>query len=327
LWPTHTIWEQWSNPVLMVLYGISGLFFALRFLDLRAHFPRVHKAVLTYIGAAALALALSVVFGSQRNALLVAFSFVSLFTVIMLGLGAISLRSGQKPARYFLLAAISAMVGVAVTALCVWGFLPFNTWTFHAVDLGVMLDATLLALALTYQVRVGQQERQRAEALAKVDPLTGLDNRRAFYDKATPVWKIALRHDHALSVILLDIDGFKRINDTYGHACGDEVLTLTAAALRGSVRGEDLVTRWGGEEFLLLLPETGLEAAAALAERLRRAIIAIRLHRDGDEIRVTASFGVAQRETQHRDLDALISRADSHLYHSKDAGRNRVTHA
>ena len=327
LWPSHTGWAQWSNPVLMVLYGASGLIFALRFLDTRKHLPRAHNAVLGYLGVSGLLLLLAVLFGSQQAALLVAFTFALLFTSIMLVLGAMSLRSGQKAARYFLLAAFSAMVGAASTALSVWGFIPFNIWTFRAVDIGMLLDATLLALALTYQFRVGQEERIRAEQLARVDPLTGVNNRRAFYDITAPIWNIELRHNHNLSVVLLDLDNFKRINDVHGHACGDELLVATANVLRKSVRDQDVIARWGGEEFILLLPETDLPEAAGLAERLRAAIAGTRLNCDGAEIGVTASFGVAQRGANQRSLDALISTADDYLYQAKDLGRNRVSHA
>ena len=326
-WPAHTTWEQWSNPILMVFYGVSGLVFALRFLDTRRYFPRIHKAVLGYVGISCLLLLLAVIFDSQRDALLVAFSFVFLFTIIMLALGVISVRSGQKPARYFLLAAISAMVGAALTALSVWGFIPFNIWTFRAVDIGVTLDATLLALALTYQFRVSQAEKLQAEQLATLDPLTGIDNRRAFYDKTMPIWNIALRHDHKLSVILLDIDSFKQINDSYGHAYGDEVLTATAGILTKTIRKQDVAARWGGEEFILLLPETNLAEAVALAERMRDAIAGIRLTHADVEFSVTASFGVAQREPHHNDMDALILAADKYLYQSKETGRNKVSHA
>ena len=327
IWPTHTGWAQWSNPVLMVLYGACGLIFALRFLDTREHFPRVHKAVLGFLGVVGLLLLLAVWFDSQQAALLVAFTFIFLFTGIMLAMGVMAVRYGQKAAKFFLLAAFSAMVGAAVTALSVLGFIPFNNWTFHAVDVGMLLEATLLALALTYQFRVSQTELLRAEQLAMLDPLTGVNNRRAFYDITTPIWNIELRHNHNLSVVLLDLDYFKRVNDVHGHACGDEFLVAVANLLKKSVRDQDVIARWGGEEFILLLPETDLEEAAGLAERLRNAIAGMRLHRDGAEVGITASFGVAQRSANQRSLDALISTADDYLYQAKDLGRNRVSHA
>jgi len=324
LWPDHTTWAQWSNPILMVLFGSSGLLFALRFLDTRKYFPRIHKTVIGYIFVTSLILLLAILSNSQRNALLVSFIFVFPFTAIMLAMGVVALRSGQKPARYFLLAAIAAMVGAAVTALAVWGFIPFSPWTFRAVDIGMLLDATLLALALTYQFRVGQREKLAAEALATRDPLTGINNRRAFYDKTGPIWPITLRHDHNLSLILLDLDRFKRINDAYGHSFGDEVLVAATNVLNKCIREQDVLARWGGEEFIILLPETDLREASALAERLRTSIAAIRLEYRGLEIRITASFGVAQRHADHQTLDAVISTADDHLYKAKAMGRNRV---
>lgn len=327
VWPEYVRWEQWSNPVLIMLYGASGLIFALSFLETRTYFPRAHKAVIGYLSVSTVLLLLAVLFDSQRYALLIAFIFALLFTSIMLMLGVMAARSGQKPAQYFLLAAIAAMVGAALTTLSVWGFIPINIWTFRAVEIGILLDATLLALALTYQFRVGQEAKLRAEQLATLDPLTGINNRRAFYDKAIPIWNVTQRHNRNLSLILLDIDNFKRVNDAYGHAYGDEALKAMAGVVMKSIRDHDVAARWGGEEFILLLPETDIQEAAALAERLRSAIAGIHLSHAGAEIAVTASFGVVQRETHHNTLDVLISTADNYLYQSKEMGRNRVSSA
>jgi two-component system, sensor histidine kinase LadS len=214
-----------------------------------------------------------------------------------------------------------------LTTLTVWGLVPFSNWGFRAIDVGIMLDATLLALALAARFRIGQEEKLCAERLARIDPLTGIDNRRAFYDKSTPVWQLALRRQRNLSVILLDIDQFKRINDTHGHACGDEALVATARAIMNTIRQQDVAARWGGEEFILLLPETDLEEAAALAERLRGAIAAVRIPHAGQEIAFTASIGVAQREDHHSTLATLISTADHYLYQAKETGRNKVSFA
>jgi len=325
LWPESTLWAQWSNPLLMFLYGAMGLLFALRFLEIRRYFPRLYRPLAGYLGFSCLLLLLAVLFDSQRNALLVSFTFILLFSLIMLVLGLACMRSGQKPAKYFLLAAIAAMLGAATTALAVWGFIPTNIWTYRAVDIGILLDATLLALALTYRFRVTQAEKQRAEQLATLDPLTGIDNRRAFQAKAQPLWQRALREDRELSVILLDLDSFKAINDTHGHACGDEVLVATTRALASVVRKKDLLARWGGEEFILLLPETCQSEAARLGERLRATVEGLHLQHAGICIKVTASLGIAQRESHHQFLDSLISTADSFLYRAKEAGRNRVS--
>jgi len=324
LWPRGTRWEQWSNPILMTLYGASGLLFALKFLDIRKHFAHVFKAVLAYLGLVGILMLLAILFNSQRDALLLAFTFALLFSGIMLYLGGISLRAGQKFARYFLLAAISAMVGALITTLAVWGYVPFTIWTFRAVDLGMLLDAILLALALTYQFRNAQAAMSHAEQMAALDPLTGINNRRAFRDKVTPIWNIAQRHDRDLSMIMFDLDHFKLINDEYGHACGDKALIAVADILKSTCRKQDVITRWGGEEFILLLPETGGQDAILIAERLRTDIAALRLQHENYEIRITASFGVVQSDTQHQNLDAMISMADNFLYQAKKAGRNRL---
>ena len=325
LWPEATAWQQWSNPVLIYLYGASGLLFAIRFLDLGVYFPRARKAVLAYSAAFGAVLAGAVAAGSQKGALLASFTFVFLFTGIMLALGVLAVRAGQKPARYFLIAALTAMAGAALTTLATWGFIPHNAWTFRAVEIGMLFDATLLALALAYQFRVGQEQRLRAERLAQLDPLTGLNNRRAFYDMTAPLWSNAIRHEHAASVMLLDIDLFKQINDTHGHAHGDAVLKTLAGVLRQSVRQGDVLARWGGEEFIVFLPQTSLHEAIALAERLRAAISGVRVAGETGTTSVTASVGVAQREDLHPTLDALIAAADECLYQAKQQGRNRVT--
>src|SRR3984957_6067278 len=159
---------------------------------------------------------------------------------------------------------------------------------------------------------------------ALTDPLTGLHNRRGLEGRSealhfrpggatvTQVW------------IMVDIDHFKRVNDTYGHEAGDEVLKAVAEALRSTARVADIVARFGGEEFVLVLPDTSAEMAARIAERLRLAIEALSTDVDGQVIRVTASFGVAQRAAQESQLEVL-ERADAALFSSKKDGRNRVT--
>lgn len=325
LWPESLNWQQWSNPILMLAFGISGLLFAIRFLELRSCCLRVHRFVLGFCITGGALLGLAILLGSQIAALLVAFSFALLFSGLMLALGVFAVRAGQKPARYFLLAALAAMVGAVLTALSTWGFIPHNSWTFRAVEIGMLFDATLLALALACQMRAGQEQRLLAERLAQLDPLTGLDNRRAFYDKTSPLWAHAQRHGLATSVMLLDIDRFKQINDAHGHAFGDEVLKAVANALRQRVRQEDVLARWGGEEFIVFMPDTPVEAGSALAERLRAAIADLRILHARDSIAVTASFGVAQKGEQHETLDALIASADASLFQSKQQGRNQVT--
>lgn len=324
LWPSHTGWAQWSQPTLMILCASSGLLFARNFLDTHRHFPRLHRGILAYIATGTLALIGTALLDWQPAALVLAFAFVTIFTVIMLGLGVLSVRAGLLAGRYFLLAAACSMAGDAITALAVWGIIPFNSRTFRAAEIGMLLDATLLALALTYQFREGEARREEAEHLARLDPLTGINNRRSFDSISESIWSITRRHGRHLSVIVLDLDHFKRINDAYGHACGDQVLKTTANLLHETIRDSDIIARWGGEEFIILLPETALAEAVALAERLRNAIARLRLTCQGASVNITASFGVTERRAGQQTLETLIAEADQLMYRAKDLNRNRV---
>jgi diguanylate cyclase (GGDEF)-like protein len=158
------------------------------------------------------------------------------------------------------------------------------------------------------------------DLLASTDPLTRLGNRRHFIERSTPELARADRHGERVALVMCDLDHFKSVNDRFGHARGDEVLRRFAAVLTRDRRGSDLVARWGGEEFVILLAEAEENEAQGLVERLRGATEQADF---GEGLRVTASFGVAYRRPSES-LDALVSRADGALCRAKSAGRNRV---
>ncbi len=170
--------------------------------------------------------------------------------------------------------------------------------------------------------------REKLERLASTDPLTGAVNRRAFLDRAEGELRRHRRYDRPLSLIMIDIDYFKRINDTFGHEAGDLLLCLLCKVCENNLRTTvDVLARLGGEEFAVLAPETGAKGAAILAERLRQEIARQKLDYQGQEITFTASFGVvslAGKATSMTIADAL-RQADNCLYASKNSGRNRVT--
>ncbi|MGE0479156.1 MAG: diguanylate cyclase [Phycisphaerae bacterium] len=165
---------------------------------------------------------------------------------------------------------------------------------------------------------------RKLERLANTDGLTGLVNRRYTLEALQRLWDKSLESGAPLSVVMLDIDSFKKINDTYGHKAGDTVLIAVAAALRRQARGSDVCGRVGGEEFLILLPASDLNQAAAAAERVRRAIQARLIDVGAASLEVTASVGVAQRGPHCATPDELVCTADRMLYHAKEAGRNQV---
>ena len=159
--------------------------------------------------------------------------------------------------------------------------------------------------------------------MARVDYLTGCLNRLGFMERAHQELSRAGRRNHPLSLIVMDIDRFKRINDGNGHQGGDKVLSELLTALGKSLREHDLFGRVGGEEFFILLPETAIAEAAVVAERLRRDLEQHAFVCNGKTVAVTASFGCASLRADD-DLDRLIQRADRRMYLAKNAGRNRV---
>jgi len=165
---------------------------------------------------------------------------------------------------------------------------------------------------------------RRLANAALTDLLTGLPNRRSAMDQLEQAWSAASRSGQPIAVMVVDIDHFKHINDTYGHAAGDRVLREAAAILRASARREDSVCRIGGEEFLVICPNTDLNAAMQSAERLRANLNAKRITIGNTEKTLTVSIGVATRESVTGDIDALVSIADQALYAAKEAGRNKV---
>jgi diguanylate cyclase (GGDEF)-like protein len=168
---------------------------------------------------------------------------------------------------------------------------------------------------------------QKLEKLATTDPLTGIANRRKMTEQISHELDRARRFHHPLSLLMIDIDHFKRINDTYGHEVGDKAIVAIARLLTESMRGVDLVARFGGEEFVLLMPETHVEVAVHAAERLRAAVAALTVEAgDGALVAQTISVGVSSADPSGT-LDtpsSLLVRADKALYRAKKDGRNRV---
>lgn len=197
-----------------------------------------------------------------------------------------------------------------------------RAWQFAA---GYLALALLSVLALATHLGVLRQ-RERMRRLANVDPLTGIHNRRHFMETGAGEFARARRSKHPLSVLMIDIDEFKGINDRWGHATGDAVIQALAQSLAVLVRQQDFAARLGGEEFSVILPETDLRAAAAIAERLRASIEAIQsvAAEDGSVVRFTASLGAAAMRADDPSFEAVQGRADKALYQAKASGRNRV---
>ncbi len=198
-----------------------------------------------------------------------------------------------------------------------------------------------LNLSYEYLVIELKQAKEKAERLAKElmeaneklrelalkDGLTGLYNHRYFQELLEKELKRAYRYKHPISLIMLDIDHFKKINDTYGHPQGDIVLKELGRIITRTLRNSDIAARYGGEEFAIILPETDLEGAGLVAERLRREVASLRLNLNGDKVNITISLGVSSIENHSHIIEKkfFVDITDRALYNSKRKGRNRVT--
>ncbi len=194
-----------------------------------------------------------------------------------------------------------------------------------ALVLGVMvLTGFIIYVVARFFIRELGKAEDRLVTMATQDPLTGLFNRRETFSRIDTERTRCLRSSSPLSIIMCDIDHFKRINDTYGHVTGDFVLQALADVLRQSVRSYDIVCRYGGEEFLIAAPETTAIQATELSERIRTAVEQTDIKTaSGHAIRITVSLGASQMHGSEK-IEETISRADQALYEAKNRGRNRV---
>lgn len=244
-------------------------------------------------------------------------------------------RESASPMRYQVLnenrAAIRDLVILSILSIFTFIFLALNDFTelffeFTRSHEGYNLDEViflgLLVLAIylpVFAIRRWSESIQRLKQ-ANIDSLTGLISRRKGEDTLDLEMARARRYQRPLSIIMFDIDHFKAVNDQHGHLAGDQVLRAIAKTAQEKLRTVDIPIRWGGEEFLVISPESDRQAALQLAERLRREIERTSARED---MQVTASFGVAQLQ-ENDSHNSFFLRADTKLYEAKAAGRNKV---
>jgi len=179
--------------------------------------------------------------------------------------------------------------------------------------------------AVVRDISENKRTEEELLRLAATDPLTGAFNRREFTALADREALRAQRYHHALSILMLDLDHFKKLNDTYGHAAGDKALQRFTTLCCNALRNVDIFGRWGGEEFVALLPETPADGAGIIAERLRKMVADTVITFNGHKITFSVSIGIAQYRDGETSVDAPLSRADSAVYDAKKAGRNRIS--
>lgn len=237
----------------------------------------------------------------------------------------------QGRGRYFMMAGFALVI--LMFALRLAGTLP------QSVDIQSIMDSNqvqastfilstiaivLVSLGLVLMSKERADERNRTLALQ--DELTGLSNRRYIEETLAQQLALAQRGDRDLTLLMIDIDFFKRINDTFGHLSGDKALRALADCIRGRLRAQDMAGRWGGEEFLVVLPDTDVHGAAILAEQLRQTVEQTRFESaDGRPMQFTISIGLhARRLSPAEGVDDMVDTADRAMYLAKQKGRNRV---
>ncbi len=235
--------------------------------------------------------------------------------------GVAAKRDGFEPARFYLVAFAFAAAGILVNDLNLHGLLfPHRNLT-RAFDAGLSLEALLLALALA--------DRNRAlSALISLDGLTGIANRRSFDGAMSRAWDRSRRSHTALGVLMIDVDHFKRYNDTHGHQAGDEILRRVAEGVQTAVlRPDDVAARYGGEEFAIVLPLAEGEASRVVGERVRHNVRALAIpYPEAPSGIITVSVGVASTRPAESGMTPadLLAAADAALYQAKHGGRDKV---
>jgi diguanylate cyclase (GGDEF)-like protein len=316
----------------MITYSITGLHFARVLLGTVNYAPWLDKITVGVTLFIPAGMVVGALLNNLTLSLALAFLLNTSFAVLFIAMGQMALRHQVAAAKLFLFCSVTAAVCICISTAAVAGLLPYNDVTFKLIEIGMSFEAICLAFLLAQRFRTAEIEKEVALRSARIDSLTGLNNRRGFEHAAMPVWYQQLRSRRDISVVVIDIDLFKQINDQYGHVQGDEVLKSISALLQHGARRSDVMARWGGEEFLLLLPDTNEEQAIKHAENLRALVARSRFDTGEGEIEFTASFGVCgtiegqlfSKSLDAEDLERMIDAADRALYNVKNTGRNQV---
>lgn len=247
-------------------------------------------------------------------------SFTSQAMIIMVVLYFTTLM----PNRWMNLVSIDGFIVIVFLFTAIKDASQVSLGTFLGAVISVLLTLSF-AIITQYRLNVNQREKylreKQLEAMSMTDKLTNLYN-RMWFDKTFSEWCNGDAQQHKFALVLLDIDDFKQVNDRYGHLAGDTVLVECSRLVQQSVRQSDLMARWGGEEFMLLLPHVDLDKAVMLAERMRQNVADYTFDEVG---RVTCSFGVVIHKTGDT-MESMIRRVDEQLYYAKNHGKNQVAY-
>lgn len=303
------------------------LLFMMAIFETRKFYIKEHRALQTML----VLLIIPLIYGlfDVRQALKPAAGLAALMMVVTFSVS-ISLFRKKNPLVKFFLVGHSLFVIFNIYAVVYYsGLVTPNYINSHGVGIGIILEALTLAFIISHRIKILEDIRSKQDELKKqasTDPLTQLYNRRYFIAEGRYKIEKAKANETALSVMTIDIDHFKRVNDTYGHNVGDLVLIAVASVFQNCSRDNDLIARFGGEEFVILLPGADHTKAHECAERIRQAVEkhSVKIS-DELTVQITVSIGVAEIAIASLEsIDAALNRADKALYQAKALGRNRV---
>ncbi|GAB3033647.1 sensor domain-containing diguanylate cyclase [Bowmanella dokdonensis] len=315
-------WYLWTAAALTVFFANR---FIIRFSGIAAYYPRISRYLLRYPAWLALAsVPLTLLHQSLGSGILQLTSlWLSVATMGALGMMLFNRRGGY-PAEYLFTAWASVCLAVGIRVLYGLGLVELNALVIYGVAIASLFETLLLSMALGYKMVELKNRELDQYKRATTDELTQLPNRRALKEIGQTLFNECRDKDSRLVVALIDLDHFKRINDTHGHAIGDAVLQIVGRKLKGALRQQDLLGRYGGEEFLCLMPATEQSAAEYVMTRLIQNLGSEPISVDKIPVRVTFSVGITSVLSTDHHLDDAIGRADKALYEAKHQGRARV---
>lgn len=318
--------EVFMLNISLITMPIFLLLFMMAIFETRQHYPIEHR----FLQAVLIPLCAMFVWGlfDISAALKPASSMALIMMTVTLSVSVSLLRKGHPLAKYFLVGHTLFVIFNALAVLFYKGLIEPSYLASHGTGLGIMLEALMLAFIISHRIKILEDIRASQEELkeqAATDPLTSLHNRRYFSTEAEFLLALCREQKRPMAVMIADIDHFKRVNDTWGHPVGDRVIVRIAQTLKSCCRSRDLLARFGGEEFVILLPDADLQQAALCAERIRATVATTAFQMgDGDTAHVSLSIGVALVDVEQDSIQTALDRADQALYTAKQDGRNRV---
>jgi diguanylate cyclase (GGDEF)-like protein len=303
-----------------------SIWFILEFAELRHYAPRVARCLAAlrwpFFACAVIVwlpfLRPDAWLPNTVNLLLVASTFLALASSWL------AWRRGNRQAGFFLLSWVPLLALTMARVLQLIAGLPLPGWLEYGFPASMAYAAVIVTVGLADRTLQVRRERDEATHMAQFDPLTGVFNRRAIMQRLGDAWQAAAGATEPLAVLFLDIDHFKQINDSHGHAAGDTCLCAVTDAIRAELGEADRAGRYGGEEFLIFLRGNSARMAVPVAERIVARAAALRVPAGDDLIALTVSIGVAMRGAGAGSADALVEQADAAQYRAKSEGRNRV---